>query len=384
MYRSSHAALQKMAEQTGGQYYYASNVDQPETVFAGIIGDTIGQIDPTDTDGDGLTDYQETGIIHNVDERYGGDSSFFNMQYFMMRSYPDEKDSDGDGLTDDVDDRPLMAESVEVAKLNSHASDHYLNIVGNDGKSYYGGDQDWWEDKVTTGESMDKDDRLKQDKYYRLQKLGCGTIAMSDAELYLTIQNSGYSLSVPDTFSADYQQTGLCQMDAYRDYIEQLYDTKYEITGGFVNRKVGLYPWDMESGLGDFLKANKSPNRNVKWARDGQIAGVIRKQAVLDEIERMLKADIPVVFAYHTFTEGDNIILYDTIQEAKDNVSNKSNPANTDSHYMTIVGLYKYSDGQPWNYKYVLEVVSWGKVYYINYDIYAKKLDYFSNILSVY
>ena len=58
--------------------------------------------------------------------------------------------------------------------------------------------------------------------------------------------------------------------------------------------------------------------------------------------------------------------------------------AGTPSHYMTIIGLYRCASDQPLQYKYVLEVVSWGQVYYIDYDMYVKNLNYFSNILSVY
>ena len=53
-------------------------------------------------------------------------------------------------------------------------------------------------------------------------------------------------------------------------------------------------------------------------------------------------------------------------------------------YYMTIIGLYRCASDQPLQYKYVLEVVSWGQVYYIDYDMYVKNLNYFSNILSVY
>ena len=271
----------------------------------------------------------------------------------------------------------------EVAKLNSKFSDHYLNIAGNDGSTYHGGNQGWWQDKVTAGDGMEHKKRLKVDKYYRLWKIGCGIIAMSDAELYLMLQNNGYSLSVPNIFDENIRRTGLCKTDAYREYIERMYHTKYTITGSFVNTMAGLYPWKMAGGFRDFLKANNSSHTNVKWARYGKVAGVKRKQKILDEIERMLNEDIPVVFSYHSFAKK-SIILYDSIQEAGTNNSEGANPANADSHYMTIIGLYKSPNEQPQKYKYILQVVSWGRVYYIDYDQYAKKLDYFSNILSVY
>ena len=89
------------------------------------------------------------------------------------------------------------------------------------------------------------------------------------------------------------------------------------------------------------------------------------------------------IFSYHSFAKK-SIILYDSVQEAGTNNSERANPANADSHYMTIIGLYKSLNEQPQKYKYILQVVSWGRVYYIDYDQYAKKLDYFSNILSVY
>lgn len=275
-----------------------------------------------------------------------------------------------------------MTGVIEVAKLDSRFSEHYLNIVGNAGPAYCGGNQSWWKDKVITGDDMGHDQRLKNDRYYRLWKIGCGTVAMSDAELYLTLCNSGYSLSVPGVFDADFRQTGVCGIDAYRDYIEQMYGTKYEVTGGFVNRRAGLYPWKMAGGFRDFLTANGRSGKRVKWAGYGRVFGRIRKKKILDEIERMLRENIPVVFSYHSFA-GDNIILYDSIREAADNVSGKENPAGTDSHYMTMVGLYKFLRGQSGQYEYILQVVSWGRIYYINYGQYAKKLDYFSNILSV-
>lgn len=54
------------------------------------------------------------------------------------------------------------------------------------------------------------------------------------------------------------------------------------------------------------------------------------------------------------------------------------------SHYMIIIGLYKYVGERSLQYEYILEVVSWGEVYYIDFDMYAKKLNWFSNIMSVY
>ena len=413
------ADLRKMANQTGGEYYYVATTDEIETALVSVLGDTTGQIDPTDadsdglydifetagmklpngqiiytdpnnpdTDGDNLTDYQETGIVYNVDDRYIGQGHLAFVKYFQMRSYPDQKDSDGDGLTDDVDDRPLMVEFNEVAKLNSKFSDHYFNVAGSD-ETYYGGNQGWWEDKAQykgSSEDLAGQVALKEDDYYRLWKVGCGTIAMSDAELYMAIQNSGYGLSVPATLDSDVRQYGFCSKPAYMNYIEGLYDKKYRISGDAVNRNVGLYPWQMEGGFSDFLSANGNPNTNVTWARYSGETYDKQKQDVVNEIEEMLNKDIPVVFAYNTFGD-DGIVLYNSIQGARNNAGINEDGAIVEtafSHYMTAVGLYKYASDQPLQYKYILEVVSWGQIYYINFDMYANKLGYCSNILSVH
>ena len=413
-YAPSHVNLKKMAEQTGGEYYYASNTDQLEAAFAEVIGDTTGQIDPTDadgdglydifetagmrlpngkiiktdptkpdTDGDGLTDYQETGIVYNVDDRYIGLGHSINIKYFAMRSYPHLRNSDGDDWEDDKDDRPLMADLRKIARLNSKFSNNYLNIVESNSQTYDGGNQGWWSNDATSDVNLDRQTRLEEDKYYRLAEMGCGTIAMSDAELYMALQNSGYSLDVPESFPTDFWQTGMIEKKDYKKYIGHTYDGKYEITGGFINRRIGLYPWDMELGFTDFLRTIDSSSITVAtWARYGKIAGVERQQKILDEIERMLNEDIPVVFSYHSMV-GQNIRLYTSLENAEKNIQTGDDKA-TPSHYMTIIGLYKSPSQQPWKYKYILEVVSWGEVYYIDFDEYAPTLDYFCNILSVY
>lgn len=412
---STHATLQKMTDQTKGQYYYAFSAEQIDTVIANVIGDTTEQIDPTDTDGDGLydifetagmrlpngeiittdptnpdsdgdglTDYQETGIVCNVDMRYGKGSSPFSSQYFVMRSYPNDPDSDDDGELDNTDERPLMADSAIVAKLNSKLLTDYLKIKA-DGNTYYGGDQGWWKDDVTPS-NADHQERLEKDRYYRLWKLGCGVIAMSDAELYLTLQNSGYTLRVDSPIVTKFQQTGLDNKDTYKDYVEKQYDKRYHISNDPVSLEVGVFPTQMMSGFSDFLTTNGNPSTNVKWARYNGESFDKQKQDILNDIEEMLNKDIPVVFAYHTFV-GEGIKLYDSLQGAKytselneDGIRPQTQP----SHYMTIVGLYKYNSEKPMQYNYILQVVSWGKTYYINYDMYANKLSYFSNILSVY
>lgn len=407
---SSHAKLEDMASQTNGQYYYASSLSEMETMFGSIMGETTTKMDPTDndgdglydifetagiklsngkviytdpsvqdTDGDGLTDYQEVGIVYNVDNRYIGKNHVASIKYFQLVSDPTLPDTDGDGLTDDVDDKPWLMDCIVIAKLDNKFGDiDYLQIVENDGTVYDGGDQGWWKDKATYQyDGIDEMRKLQDDKYYRLSQMGCGTIAMSDAELYVTMQNDGYSLSVSSTIDTS---NSMCDKGVYRDYLEQMYDNVYLIGDTWADCYVGLFPWTMESGFRSFLSRNNSLWKNVKWAYSSGNATNTQKSFVLMNIEQMLNNNIPVVFSCHD--PSNPINLYRTIEDAKD--KKRDDVKNPPSHYMTIVGLYKYADKNPANYKYILEVVSWGDVYYIDYDEYADKLSYYSNILSVY
>ena len=54
-------------------------------------------------------------------------------------------------------------------------------------------------------------------------------------------------------------------------------------------------------------------------------------------------------------------------------------------HYnMTIIGYTKYLKEDGETYGYILKIVSWGNIYYVNYDQYTKTwLDFTSNILEI-
>lgn len=55
----------------------------------------------------------------------------------------------------------------------------------------------------------------------------------------------------------------------------------------------------------------------------------------------------------------------------------------TNSHYMTIIGYSKYHDFNTKNDKYILKIVSWGSIYYVDYDEFKKQLGVFTNILEI-
>lgn len=243
----------------------------------------------------------------------------------------------------------------------------YLTVKNYDGKLFHGGNQNWWL-KQNHLEALKKKGEKKgkftpyglcrKDEDYRLARLGCGVIAINNLELYL-LHGSGMS------------------REEYETYVRNNWQGVYRIHSDYLNFKAGLYPWKMEAGLRIFLERINHSAKVVKWAPFWTKSRKIQKSLVIEEIKRMLDADIPVIFAYYTFIEQDSLDLYDSLQKALD-----GDPQDhVNSHYMTITGLYEY-DLQN-EKKYILYIESWGRMYYIRYDQFAAKLSYFNNILLV-
>lgn len=399
-----------MADQTNGQYYYVNSADEISKMFGMIQNETVDRIDPTDndgdglydiyetagiklpngqviytdpalkdTDGDGLTDFEETGIIYNVDDRYIGMDVVQSVKYFMMHSNPTVKDSDGDGIGDKEDEDPWNKDAVTDELSNRYSGIKYLKFTGLG--DVHGGNQDWWSERT----NLDPDSKweryedyvLSQD--YRMGIMGCGVIAMTDLELYLTQQHDGYS--APSN-SIDYNHdTGLIKKNDYMRYAEFNID-RYRLGDDPIHRLFGVTPYRMEQEMEKYLSSNNHLYLGVTWApscggKDDE------KTQTAKKIEKMISRDLPVVFSYYSFTH--KIGLYKEKENAKvlADITDKSEDGRTNSHYMTIIGYTRYLKYDGLSYSYILEVVSWGKIYYINYDEYAEKLSYFSNILEI-
>ena len=83
----SASAMQRIAEDTGGGYYYAATSADIMKAMAGLKEDTLGEVDTTDSDGDGLYDVYETRGMR-----------LSNGQ--TVYTDPHNPDTDGDGITD--------------------------------------------------------------------------------------------------------------------------------------------------------------------------------------------------------------------------------------------------------------------------------------------
>ena len=317
-------------------------------------------------------------------EYYMGRGKYEIVQYYDAKSNPLEADTDGDGISDDIDPHPWYKEGEWVAELsNKYLGVEYPKIVDKDGNMTHGGAQGWWSKQVQ--KEVDEQEDVVTDQSYPISQMGCGLIAVSDLQLYLMQQNEGYEL-LDQELDADLfdKNTGVIQKKDYMAYVMSGPLDFYGFRDDWLTNNFGLVPGKMKYGLNLFLSHNNHEQTSVTWAPYSLTPKTSHSMLVLEEIEDMLGKDLPVVFAYYTFDEEDKLILYSDEEYAKiQNVNADLDHEDVGEHYMTIIGLYRYLNEDSTDYEYLLKVTSWGKVHYIRYDDYIKKLSYFSNILRI-
>lgn len=156
----SDTYLKTMSEKTGGEYYYCTSTDSIEEALGLIQGETIEEVDPTDTDGDGLfdvyetvgvrlengkvihtdpklkdtdgdglTDYEEVGLVYSVELNIGSLLSIKG-KYVLMYSDPLLIDTDRDGIIDSEDDKPWTYNSVQNLLIYQSSRPKGLNADG--------------------------------------------------------------------------------------------------------------------------------------------------------------------------------------------------------------------------------------------------------------
>ena len=146
--------LHKIAEATGGEYYYASTNEEISNLSTKIGAARAKDIDMTDSDEDGLPDVfeiagmqvQEGGIVYTAwdnpdtdgDGLLDGEEIVMHNNWstgtvtFTMVSDPNLVDTDGDGLSDNQDSDPLFPNS-QINEENTQqlldVFDEYLNEI---------------------------------------------------------------------------------------------------------------------------------------------------------------------------------------------------------------------------------------------------------------
>ncbi len=134
------AELQKLATETGGTYYYVATAEDVDKVIDGLVRDTSGAVDMTDTDGDGLYDVYEINGMR-----------LSNGQ--VVYTDPNNPDTNGDGISDyDAMGGEPVTENITLdgntysctmnhSKVYGKLSSEFIYVDGTlntDGKQYYG------------------------------------------------------------------------------------------------------------------------------------------------------------------------------------------------------------------------------------------------------
>ncbi|MCQ6268399.1 DUF3289 family protein [Fictibacillus sp. WQ 8-8] len=164
--------LRNIATRTGGKYDPAASIDKWKDIVFSSDDSGDGEIDPKDSDGDGLYDTYEIvgmktpyGIIYSnpnmkdsdgdglTDGQEMGPFKTFTVDIFGVTihfegffptSFPDRKDSDGDGKFDNEDSRPLYSDLSDLVIYQSDRPEGYdeNGNVANDMKTNdYTGDE---------------------------------------------------------------------------------------------------------------------------------------------------------------------------------------------------------------------------------------------------
>ena len=280
-------------------------------------------------------------------------------------------------------------------RLKNGEDAEYISITLPNGRKYHGGNQSWWlsEGRLSKAEkqefhkklpngmeqtSLSRYQKCRRDENYRIASLGCGVIAMTNLELYIgqrnaekrELRNANPEEASPKTFSKV----------EYTKLLKENWTGTYRIGRSYVNYMTGLYPWKMEEGLRKCLLKHHCEHIKVQWAPFVGKSAKLKKQLVLEAICDMLQADYPVVCSYHTFSPKEHsLTLYHELGLAVRGGKAEGRYDSVSSHYMTIIGCYVSETGCT-----ILQMESWGNLYYVRYDEYAEKLNYFTNILRIY
>lgn len=310
------------------------------------------EFDNPDSDGDGLLDGEEMNAAPRK-SLFTGESCYF------MWSNPNKVDSDGDGYSDyeevygtkSKNNRPTnpMYNDIKIYSL----SEEFVEVgcagecawVGENGATIsFGGYQGWFKYE---GDYQNMTIKAK----------GCGLISVADKLLYLSKVNSKYNTDLTkaviqeDKFVTNFENRAdiiYCyDYKSYLKYVTELNSSYFKTPKyGWLGTSLTLY-WNkyMEKING---------NLHASWG--------CSINNLLPRIEEMLSNDIPVTLSIGPVWDEDNELnLYF-------NSNGKILKRKVANHYVTVTGLREdYITKQVW-----LEVSSWGKKYYINYEEYLE------------
>lgn len=388
--------LRAMAHYTGGKFYAVSDPEDIDQICQDI--NLYSYMDPTlDSDEDGIPDIMEIRgmrnqwgeIVHTDptldDSDYDGlkDGEEVDIQvriktdarkkealqdgdpYYYMYSHPKRPDTDGDGYMDedeirvygsnpwkpDVEIYQLSQDYIQVFYTGNNKWRHFRNSIVS-----YGGAQRWFHN-------------LEGKHNKTIAELGCGLISGADILLYLSKSNSKYDTEETDKVT----YIGGGGYIEYESYMKYLSDMEWDYF--YINNHIGI--------LGTAIATNINLY-SVVYHLDLDAYWCMSKSFVLPRIKEMLRNDIPVTLSIGP-DKKHKVNLYVPGEDKYSFIPPREYATEVGDHYVTVTGLIIDDiKNETW-----LEVSSWGRHYYINYEEYMYFVDnysnsVFSNIVYIY
>lgn len=357
---SGKQQLQKIADATGGTFYYAATAEEIREAIYGVQKDSMGEIDTTDTDGDGLydiyemagmitpngnyvysdpqrrdtdgdglTDGEEMGLKYDYNKMpilgklvlnsVGFDDDVY-AEFFLYKSDPNMKDTDADGYEDFEDPLPFWNNVLTIALRDS---EKFVEIWDGD-TNYYGGRQGWYNNEVA-------------------QNGACGTVAAANITAYMAINDEKLS----DLYNySNFEITNfyIHMIDMY-EYLSPWYIP-------FINQPLGIWP------MSKFRKGVENFAKDKGVVLDGVYDdSEYNKENVVRYITRGLQNDAPVAMLIGFNYDMENIKVtqpngYSWIQSS------------FKTHWVTITEM----EIDTIKNKVTLKVSTWGGYSYLDLD----------------
>ena len=228
-------------------------------------------------------------------------------------------------------------------------NDNFIKVTGVDASGSYGGNQGWFVDSA----------------FGNLSRQGCGVIAAVDTMLYLIGKNEAAIESYSKIVSDFCHERRLS-----RFFMKEISIRKY----GNNSFAIGIIPIQMSGFINKRMKAYGIKKR-FKWN------GIHGHKDMYQKMKAMISMNNPVIWSL--YSPKRMLKLYIRTDSADGFLYSGQSVNN---HYVTATAIL---EGYVPEHPRMIEISSWGKRYYIDYDEYLKYVGkslisgYCSNIFIV-
>lgn len=394
------ADLKKIAYNTGGKFSLAEKASALSAAIFGMEQSIMGEIDTTDSDGDGIYDvYEEKGMLcsngriiktnkYKKDSDGDGLSDYSEMSRLVQRpkkilkkgtkdyiyakcftyvSNPNKIDSDGDEYNDKEDNKPLKKDVIlvgikddknflpiqESLKPKSEKDKEFvweykpIEPEEGTGEIFYGGDQGWWK-------GID-------DKF---AGVGCGIIAASNILQYYERRDKG--------------TTSFLSKEEYMGYTNALNKDIWYMP--FVGGTIGL---NISNGIERF-----KPNYKAELKASFFSGAYNKRERMMNEMIAQLKDKNPIIFSVGPYILGNKengVKMKKSVDGSLINykysiVDKKGGGKRVETlydHYVTLTGIVFNLKEQTTTF----QISSWGEKYYVDYDEICDYVDEYHNAM---